>query len=65
VVTHKLACLQTVVADRVVWAEQLSQIKRLHGWLLEVEHLLGASPAQEAAEVSNAVGGSHLDAWRA
>jgi hypothetical protein len=65
VVAQKLARLQTIVAERVVWADQLAQIKRLHGWLLEVEHLLDASPAQEAAGVSNATVGSRLDAWRA
>jgi hypothetical protein len=64
VVAQKLARLQTIVAERVVWAEPLAHIKRLHGWLLEVEHLLDASPAQEAAGVSNAAVGSRLDAWR-
>jgi hypothetical protein len=60
-----LARLQTIVAERVAWAEQLAHIKRLHGWLLEVEHLLDASRAQEGEVVSNAMVGSRLDAWRA
>ena len=64
-VTQKLARLQTIVAERVAWAEPLAHIKRLHGWLLEVEHLLDASPAQEGEVVSNATVGSRLDAWRA
>lgn len=64
-VAQKLARLQTIVAERVVWADQLAQIKRLHAWLLEVEHLLDTSPAQEATGVSNATVGSRLDAWRA
>ncbi len=64
-VAQKLARLQTIVAERVAWAEQLAQIKRLHGWLLEVEHLLDASPAAEGEVVSNATVGSCLDAWRA
>ena len=64
-VAQKLTRLQTIVAERVAWADQLAQIKRLHGWLLEVEHLLDASPAQEGEGVSNATVGSRLDAWRA
>ena len=64
-VAQKLARLQTIVAERVAWADQLAHIKRLHVWLLEVEHLLDASPAQEAEVVSNAMVGSRLDAWRA
>jgi hypothetical protein len=64
-VAQKLARLQTIVAERVAWADQLAQIKRLHVWLLEVEHLLDASPAQEGEVVSNATVGSRLDAWRA
>ncbi len=61
---QKLARLQTIVAERAAWADQLAQVKRLHGWLLEVEHLLDASPAQEGAAVSNATVGSRLDSWR-
>ncbi len=53
------------MAERVAWAEQLAQIKRLHGWLLEVEHLLDPSPAPEGEGVSNATVESRLDAWRA
>jgi hypothetical protein len=61
---QKLARLQTIVAERATWADQLAQVKRLHGWLLEVEHLLDASPAQAGAAVSNATVGSRLDRWR-
>jgi len=52
------------VAERAAWADQLAQVKRLHGWLLEVEHLLEASPIQEGVVVSNATVGSRLDRWR-
>ena len=51
------------MAERAAWADQLAQVKRLHGWLLEVEYLLDVSPAQEGAVVSNATVGSRLDAW--
>jgi len=61
---QKLARLQSIVAERATWADQLAQVKRMHGWLLEVEHLLDASPAQEGAAVSNAMVGSRLDRWR-
>jgi hypothetical protein len=61
---QKLARLQTIVAERATWADQLAQVKRLHGWLLEVEHLLGASPAHEGVLVNNTTVGSCLDRWR-
>lgn len=61
---QKLARLQSIVAERATWADQLAQVKRLLGWLLEVEHLLDASPAQAGAVVSNATVGSCLDSWR-
>jgi hypothetical protein len=62
---QKLTRLKTIVAERSAWVDQLAHVKRLHGWLLEVEHLLDASPAQEGEVVSNATVGCRLDAWRA
>ena len=61
---QKLARLQTLVAERAGWAAQLAQVKRLQGWLLELEPLLEASPRQEAGVMSNAMVGSRLDGWR-
>jgi hypothetical protein len=61
---QKLARLQAIVAERVAWAEQLAQIKRLHGWLLEVEHLLDGSLVPEGEVVSNVTVGNRLDSWR-
>ncbi len=53
------------MAERAAWTEQLAQIKRMHGWLLEVECILDTSPVQAAgAMVSNETVGSRLDAWR-
>jgi hypothetical protein len=62
---QKLARLQTIVAERAAWSEQIAQIKRMHGWLLAVEHLLDESLAQPGEVLSNAIVGSRLDAWRA
>jgi hypothetical protein len=61
---QKLARLQTIVSERAAWADQLAQIKRLHGWLLEVEHLLDKSLVPKGEAVSNLVVGSRLDSWR-
>ena len=63
-VAQKLTRLQTIVAERAAWTEQLAQIKRLYGWLLEVEHLLDESLVPEGEVVSNAMVGSRLDRWR-
>jgi hypothetical protein len=59
-----LARLQAIVAERAAWAEQLAQVKRMHGWVLSVEHLLDGNWAQEGEGVSNATVGSSLDVWR-
>ena len=61
---QKLARLQAIVAERTAWTNELAQIKRMHGWVLSVEHLLDGSWAQEAVEVSNATVASRLDGWR-
>jgi hypothetical protein len=59
-----LARLQAIVAERTAWTDQLAQIKRLHCWLLEVEHLLDESLVPKGEVISNGTVGSRLDAWR-
>ncbi len=61
---QKLARLQAIVAARVAWADQLAQIKRMHGWLLEVEHILDTNQGSPGEGKSNATVGSDLDTWR-
>ena len=52
------------MAERAAWTDHLTQIKRLHGWLLEVEHLLDKQLGPAGAVASNVVVGSCLDRWR-
>jgi Transposase IS66 family len=61
---QKRARLQTIVAERAAWASQLMQVKRMHSWVMEIEHILDGSWAQKGEEVSNAKVGRRLDAWR-
>lgn len=61
---QKRARLSTIVAERAAWASQLLQVKRMHRWVLEVEHLLDGSWAEPEEVVSNATVGRRLDAWR-
>ena len=61
---QKLARLQAIVAERVAWAEQLAQVRRMHGWVLSAEHILDGSWVQPGKVVSNETVGSRLDAWR-
>jgi len=61
---QKLARLQVIVAQRAAWTDQVAQVKRLHSWLLEVEHLLDESLVSEGEVVSNVTVGSRLDSWR-
>jgi hypothetical protein len=64
VCAQKLARLQAIVAERAAWADQLAQVKRLHSWLLEVEHLLDESLVPAGEVVSNVTVGNRLDSWR-
>jgi hypothetical protein len=59
-----LARLSTIVAERAAWSEQLAQVKRMHQWVLDVEHILDGSWVHGSAKVSNAKVGRRLDAWR-
>ncbi|HEX4716857.1 MAG TPA: hypothetical protein VH164_18225 [Ktedonobacteraceae bacterium] len=52
------------MAERTAWASQVAQVKRVHGWVLEVEHILDGSWAQKGEEVSNKTVGRRLDTWR-
>jgi hypothetical protein len=62
---QKLARLQAIVAERRIWSEQLAQIRCLHEWLREIEHILDGSQVQAAGEgICNETVGRHLDAWR-
>jgi hypothetical protein len=61
---QKLARLQAIVAERTAWTEQLAQVNRLYGWLLEVEHLLDGSLVPAGEVVSNVTVGNRLDSWR-
>ena len=58
---QKLRRLQTIVAERTAWADHLAQVKRLHGWLLEVEHLLDERLGPTGEVVSNRLVGSRRD----
>ena len=63
-VAQKRARRHPIVAERAAWTSQLTQIQRMHGWVLEVEHLLDGSWAQPGEVLSNATVASRLDAWR-
>ncbi|GHO61467.1 hypothetical protein KSC_093750 [Ktedonobacter sp. SOSP1-52] len=62
---QKLTRLQAIVTERATWAEHLRQVKRMYGWLCEVEAILVKEAARTLAEpVSNESVGRRLDAWR-
>jgi hypothetical protein len=63
-VAQKRARLQTILAERAAWASPLMQVKRMHGWVLEADHLLDGSWAEPGEVVSNATVAHRLDAWR-
>jgi hypothetical protein len=53
-----------MVRERLGWAEQLAQIKRMHQWVLAVEHILNGDFAQAGEAVTNETVGQSLDVWR-
>jgi hypothetical protein len=61
---QKLARLKTIVAERATWEKPLAQVKRMHHWVLDAEHILDGSWASAGEVVSNATVGQRLDAWR-
>lgn len=63
-VSQKLARLTAIVAERVVWENQLAQVKRMRQWVLDGEHILDGSWAQAGEVVTNETVGSRLDMWR-
>jgi len=63
-VSQKVIRMKAIVAERAAWASRLTQVKRMHGWVVDVEHILDESLAQPGEMVSNATVGSRLDAWR-
>ncbi len=63
-VAQKVARLQTIVAERVAWAKSLAQVKRMHQWVLDAEHILDGSWAKPGERLSNAQVGRRFDRWR-
>lgn len=62
---QKLARLQTIMAERAAWTEHLTHVRRMSGWLCEVEAILAKEAARLLAEpVSNESVGRRLDTWR-
>jgi len=61
---QKLTRLQAIVAERTGWSSQVAQVKRMHGWVLDTEHILDGSWVQPGGVLSNAAVGRRLDAWR-
>lgn len=61
---QKLARLQVIVGERRAWAKPLTQVKRMHTWVLEAEEILSGAWAPAGASISNATMGQRLDTWR-
>ena len=63
-VSQKLARLTAIVAERVVWENQLAQGKRMRQWILDAEDILDGSWVQAREVVTNETMGIRLDTWR-
>jgi hypothetical protein len=61
---QQLARLSTIVAERAAGSEPLAQLKRMHQWVLDAEHLRDGSWAQAGEVVSNETVASQMSAWR-
>jgi hypothetical protein len=61
---QKLTRLQTLVAARRSWEEQIAQVKRMQQWVLDAEHILNGSWATAEETVSNEQVAGRFDHWR-
>jgi hypothetical protein len=61
---QKLARLLVIVRERQSWVQELTQVKRMRQWVLDVEEILSGQWAQAGEGVSNETVGKRLDAWR-
>ena len=61
---QKLARLLVIVRERQSWVQELTQVKRMRQWVLDVEEILSGHWAQAGEVVSNETVGKRLDAWR-
>lgn len=61
---QKLLRLQTLVAERTNWKDELDQVKRMRQWVLDAEHILAGSWAAEEEVVSNELIAKRFDQWR-
>ncbi len=59
-----MARLKTIVAERAAWENWLAQVKRIHQWVLDAEHILDGSWAKPGERLSNAKVGRRFDRWR-
>jgi hypothetical protein len=60
---QKLKRLQEIVGLSHRWQSRVEQVKRMHGWLLEAEHILDGSWASSQEPLSNEAVASRFDTW--
>ena len=51
------------MARRQQWQEALTDIRRLHGWVLQAEHILSGKWAVRPEDVTNVTVAAQFDAW--
>lgn len=53
-----------IVNERLLWREELLQVKRMRQWVLDAEHILSGNCVAEGAELSNTTVGQRFDTWQ-
>ncbi len=64
-VGSRLARLNAIVDDRLLFQEALSAVRQMRQWVLDAEHILSADFLPEGAVVTNKLVARRFDAWRA
>jgi hypothetical protein len=59
----KLDRLKVLVGLREQWQQQVSQLRRMHAWLLQTEQILSGEWATPEEVLSNEHVAQHFDAW--
>ena len=60
---QKLKRLQEIAALSQQWQSSIERVRRMREWVIEAEHILDGSWAQQEEEVTNAQVGQRFDAW--
>lgn len=64
VVASRLRRIQAIVDDRLLFQDELREVRQMQQWVLDAEHILSAAFVAEGSVLTNAIVADHFDTWR-